>query len=45
MDFFKTKSAKIKSIQEKLKQEDLSLKDRLILMFKLMMLGLGKTEE
>ena len=44
MDFFKTKSSKIKSIQEKLKQEDLSLKERLILMIKLMMLGFGKQD-
>jgi hypothetical protein len=44
MEIFKTKEAKLKSIQEQLKQEDLSLGKRLILMFKLMLLGFGKQD-
>ena len=45
MDFFKTKEAKIKIIQAKLKNDKLSLLKRLILMVQLMMLGFGKTEK
>ena len=45
MDFFKTKEAKIKIIQSKLKNDKLSLLKRLILMVQLMMLGFGKTEK
>ena len=42
MDFFKTKEAKIKVIQAKLKNDKLSLLKRLILMVQLMMLGFKK---
>jgi|TARA_B100000902_G_scaffold195024_1_gene186345 hypothetical protein len=42
MDFFKTKEAKIKIIQAKLKNDKLSLLKRLILMVQLMMLGFKK---
>ena len=44
MDFFKNKSAKIELIQAKLKNPNLSLKERLILMVKLMILGFGKQD-
>jgi hypothetical protein len=42
MDFFKTKEAKIKIIQAKLKNDKLSSLKRLILMVQLMMLGFKK---
>ena len=45
MQIFKTKEAKIKIIQAKLKNNNLSLMKRLILMVQLMMLGFGKTEK
>jgi hypothetical protein len=45
MDIFKTKEAKIKIIQAKLKNNNLSLMKRLILMVQLMILGFGKTEK
>jgi|TARA_R110000851_G_scaffold110156_1_gene232763 hypothetical protein len=45
MDIFKTKKAKIKIIQAKLKNNNLSLMKRLILMVQLMILGFGKTEK
>ena len=47
MDIFKTKKAKIKSIQSQLsdKNSNLSLMKRLILMVQLMILGFGKTEK
>jgi len=42
MNFFKTKEAKIKIIQAKLKNDKLSSLKRLILMVQLMMLGFKK---
>ena len=45
MDFFKTKEAKIKIIQAKMKNKTLPLWKRLILMVQLMILGFGNTDK
>ena len=42
---FKTKEAKIKIIQSKLKNKGLPLWKRLLLMIQLMILGFGKTDK
>jgi len=45
MNFFKTKEAKIKIIQSKLKNPGSPLRLKLFLMFQLMILGFGKTDK